>query len=138
MLIHEMSRKNKPQGPCRRYHKVRKFNLCWHTHVVASLLYQPEEKSHSNEQKIFFFGCILMIPSLLFSKNDLFSLIYILCAQVFLIAKDFGARPAYLFANFHPERVLGVVTMGVPYLPPGPATFDKHLPEGFYISRWRV
>ena len=80
----------------------------------------------------------LMIPTLLFCKNDLFSLIYILCAQVFLIAKDFGAWPAYIFANFHPERVLGVVTMGVPYLPPGSATFDKHLPEGFYISRWRV
>ncbi|KAM3748098.1 hypothetical protein ACB098_05G082900 [Castanea mollissima] len=57
--------------------------------------------------------------------------------KVFLIAKDFGARPAYLFANLHPERVLGVVTMGVPYLPPGPTTFHKYLPEGFYISRWR-
>ncbi|KAL4626731.1 hypothetical protein ACB092_05G118800 [Castanea dentata] len=57
--------------------------------------------------------------------------------KVFLIAKDFGARPAYLFANLHPERVLGAVTMGVPYLPPGPTTFHKYLPEGFYISRWR-
>uniref|UniRef100_A0A2N9HH24 AB hydrolase-1 domain-containing protein n=1 Tax=Fagus sylvatica TaxID=28930 RepID=A0A2N9HH24_FAGSY len=46
-------------------------------------------------------------------------------SKVFLIAKDFGAWPAYVFANFHPERVLGVVTMGVPYLPPGSATFDK-------------
>uniref|UniRef100_A0A2N9IDJ0 AB hydrolase-1 domain-containing protein n=1 Tax=Fagus sylvatica TaxID=28930 RepID=A0A2N9IDJ0_FAGSY len=57
--------------------------------------------------------------------------------KVFLIAKDFGTRPAYVFANFHPERVLGVVTMGVPYLPPGPTTFYQNLPKGFYISRWR-
>lgn len=58
--------------------------------------------------------------------------------QVFLIAKDFGARPAYTFALLHPERVLGVVTMGVPYMPPGPRAFEKLLPEGFYISRWQV
>ncbi|XP_035544180.1 bifunctional epoxide hydrolase 2-like [Juglans regia] len=58
-------------------------------------------------------------------------------AWVFLIAKDFGARPAYLFAIFHPERVLGVVTMGVPHIPPGPSTYHKYLPEGFYISRWQ-
>ncbi|PQQ10110.1 uncharacterized protein Pyn_13049 [Prunus yedoensis var. nudiflora] len=57
--------------------------------------------------------------------------------KVFLIAKDFGARPAYTFALLHPERVLGVVTMGVPYMPPGPRAFEKLLPEGFYISRWQ-
>lgn len=57
--------------------------------------------------------------------------------KVFLIAKDFGARPAYTFALLHPERVLGVVTMGVPYIPPGPRAFEKLLPEGFYISRWQ-
>lgn len=57
--------------------------------------------------------------------------------KVFLIAKDFGARPAYTFALLHPERVLGVVTMGVPYTLPGPRAFEKLLPEGFYISRWQ-
>jgi hypothetical protein len=110
------------------------------TPMLLLLFFTSQKRNHilMSKRFFFFFGCILMIPSLLFSKNDLFSLIYTLCAQVFLIAKDFGARPAYIFANFHPERVLGVVTMGVPYLPPGPATFDKHLPEGFYISRWRV
>ncbi|CAL5409820.1 unnamed protein product [Camellia sinensis] len=56
---------------------------------------------------------------------------------VFLVAKDFGAWPAYYFALLYPERVLGIITMGVPFLPPGSTTFDKHLPEGFYISRWR-
>ncbi|KAG2687536.1 hypothetical protein I3760_09G056400 [Carya illinoinensis] len=57
--------------------------------------------------------------------------------KVFLIGKDFGARPTYLFAIFHLERVLGVVSIGVPYKPPGPSTYHKYLPEGFYISRWR-
>ncbi|XP_062162991.1 uncharacterized protein LOC133869915 [Alnus glutinosa] len=57
--------------------------------------------------------------------------------KVFLVGKDFGARPAYLFAILHPERVLGVVAMGVPHVPPGPSTYHKYLPEGFYISRWQ-
>lgn len=58
--------------------------------------------------------------------------------KVFIIGKDFGARPGYQFALLHPERVIGVITMGVPYLPPGPSTFQNYLPEGFYISRWQV
>lgn len=57
-------------------------------------------------------------------------------SKVFLIAKDFGVRPAYLFALFHPDRVLGLITLGVPYIPPGPSTFHKRLPEGFYVSRF--
>lgn len=28
--------------------------------------------------------------------------------------------------------------MGVPYVPPRPAVYDKVLPEGFYILRWAV
>lgn len=57
--------------------------------------------------------------------------------KVVLVAKDFGARPAYLFAILHPERVLGVVTMGVPFVPLGPSKYNQYLPEGFYISRWQ-
>ncbi|KAJ6893465.1 hypothetical protein NC652_027489 [Populus alba x Populus x berolinensis] len=59
--------------------------------------------------------------------------------KVVLVAKDFGAKPAYLFALLHPERVLGVVTLGVPFIPPGPgpSQYQKYLPEGFYISRWQ-
>ncbi|RXH85442.1 hypothetical protein DVH24_002540 [Malus domestica] len=56
---------------------------------------------------------------------------------VFLVGKDFGARPAYLFALAYPKRVLGVITIGVPIMPPSPLKFDKNLPEGFYISRWQ-
>ncbi|KAI4299358.1 hypothetical protein L6164_032825 [Bauhinia variegata] len=58
-------------------------------------------------------------------------------AKVFLVAKDFGTRPAYLFAILHPERVLGVVTLGVPHFPPRPSVYHKYLPEGFYMLRWR-
>ncbi|KAL5772471.1 hypothetical protein ACOSP7_012070 [Xanthoceras sorbifolium] len=57
-------------------------------------------------------------------------------AKVFLVAKDWGSRPAYLFALLHPERVSGIITLGVPFVPPGPSTFQKYLPEGFYILRW--
>lgn len=45
---------------------------------------------------------------------------------------------AYRFALCYPEMVLGVVTLGVPFMPPGPPVHYQKLPEGFYISRWRV
>lgn len=59
-------------------------------------------------------------------------------AQAFVIGKDFGARVAYLFALIHADRVCGVITMGIPYLPITPTSFTEHLPEGFYIARWQV
>ncbi|KAK2436810.1 epoxide hydrolase A [Trifolium repens] len=51
----------------------------------------------------------------------------------------FGASPAYLFSILHPERILGVITLGVPYAPPGPgpSMLHKYLPEGFYMLRWK-
>lgn len=55
--------------------------------------------------------------------------------KVFLVGKDFGAMPAYEFAVHHPDRVLGVVTLGIPFSPAG-FGIDL-LPEGFYILRWR-
>ncbi|KAF8413909.1 hypothetical protein HHK36_001905 [Tetracentron sinense] len=57
--------------------------------------------------------------------------------KAFLIGKDFGARPTYLFALLHPERVSGVVTLGVPYIPPTPSAYNFNLPEGLYILRWQ-
>lgn len=70
--------------------------------------------------------------------NDVLAIVDALALpKVFLVGKDFGARPAYLFSILHPERVLGVVTLGVPYAPPGPFVYHKFLPEGFYILRWR-
>ncbi|KAB5533980.1 hypothetical protein DKX38_017066 [Salix brachista] len=70
--------------------------------------------------------------------SDLLAILdFLEITKVVLVAKDFGAKPAYMLALLHPERVLGVVTMGVPFIPPGPSQYQKHLPEGFYISRWR-
>ncbi|XP_028074985.1 bifunctional epoxide hydrolase 2-like [Camellia sinensis] len=57
--------------------------------------------------------------------------------QVFLVAKDFGTRTGFFFALLYPERVSGIITMGVPFVPPSPFEFGKNLPEGFYMSRWK-
>ena len=56
-----------------------------------------------------------------------------------IVGKDFGAWPAYYFALKHPERALGVVTLGVPFMPPGSVrSTQSHIPEGVYTLRWRV
>lgn len=57
--------------------------------------------------------------------------------KVFIVAKDFGVRPAYHFPLLYPERVSGVVTLGAPFLLTGPDAFPRdHLPKGFYMLRW--
>ncbi|XP_073112637.1 epoxide hydrolase 2 [Elaeis guineensis] len=48
--------------------------------------------------------------------------------------EDFGAKPAYDLAVSHPDRVAGVITLGVAFVPK-PFSRDS-LPEGFYIFRW--
>lgn len=59
-------------------------------------------------------------------------------AKAFLVGKDFGALPAYLVAAVKPERVCGVITLGVPFMLPGPSVLPYHLfPNGFYILRWQ-
>ncbi|KAE8075909.1 hypothetical protein FH972_014590 [Carpinus fangiana] len=58
--------------------------------------------------------------------------------KAFLVGKDLGAIPAYLVPAVHPERVSGVVTLGVPFMLPGPSAIQSHLlPEGFYVSRFQ-
>ncbi|KAL0398637.1 UNVERIFIED_CONTAM: Bifunctional epoxide hydrolase 2 [Sesamum radiatum] len=57
--------------------------------------------------------------------------------KVFLIGKDFGARIAYIFSLVHSGRVSGIITLGVPFVPPTQTTVHKHLPQGSYISRWQ-
>ncbi|XP_016500470.2 epoxide hydrolase 2 [Nicotiana tabacum] len=70
--------------------------------------------------------------------NDLLGLLDALSIpKVFLVGKDFGAFVISLFVILHEERVSGFVTMGVPFMLPGPSDYDKYLSEGFYISRWR-
>ncbi|XP_068646597.1 uncharacterized protein [Aristolochia californica] len=58
--------------------------------------------------------------------------------KAFLVAKDFGVLPANLFTLLHPERVSGVISLGIPLFPPGPSAirFDL-LPRGFYVLRWQ-
>ncbi|XWS54207.1 hypothetical protein CRYUN_Cryun10bG0069600 [Craigia yunnanensis] len=58
-------------------------------------------------------------------------------SKVFLVGKDFGAVPAFLLAVVHPDRVSGVITLGIPFLIPSPdgVQFDL-LPKGFYVLRW--
>ncbi|KAJ3682235.1 hypothetical protein LUZ60_014808 [Juncus effusus] len=56
-------------------------------------------------------------------------------SKVFIVAKDFGVRPAFDIALYHRDRVLGVVTIGVP-----PIAYRLNLgglPKGVYIYRWR-
>ncbi|GKE15161.1 bifunctional epoxide hydrolase 2-like protein, partial [Tanacetum coccineum] len=57
--------------------------------------------------------------------------------EIFIVAKDFGVRPAFLFALLYPTRVAGVVSLGVPHAPFGPRKFHIELPKGFYINRWK-
>ncbi|KAJ0735055.1 putative soluble epoxide hydrolase [Helianthus annuus] len=58
-------------------------------------------------------------------------------SKVFVIGKDFGAIVAYPFALQHPEKVAGIVTIGLPFMPPGAFTTEFVLPEGFYPRRWQ-
>ncbi|KAM7525111.1 hypothetical protein LguiA_015013 [Lonicera macranthoides] len=58
-------------------------------------------------------------------------------SKVFAIGKDFGAMVAYGFALFHPKMVSGVITLGLPFMPPGPPAHHKRLPEGYYTKRWQ-
>ncbi|KAJ9168879.1 hypothetical protein P3X46_020361 [Hevea brasiliensis] len=58
--------------------------------------------------------------------------------KVVLVGKDFGGRLVSMFPLLHPERVLGVVTIGVPLRPRGRySQSSSNLPEGFYIRRWQ-
>ncbi|KAH0723782.1 hypothetical protein KY289_006826 [Solanum tuberosum] len=58
--------------------------------------------------------------------------------KVFLVGKDFGARVVFHFALLHPNRVLALATLGVPFLLTGPGTFPQDLlPKGFYVLRWQ-
>lgn len=58
-------------------------------------------------------------------------------SKVFVIGKDFGAMVGYTFALFFPEKVAGVITLGVPFMAPGHSRSHQALPEGFYIRRWQ-
>ncbi|XP_076915083.1 epoxide hydrolase 2-like [Bidens hawaiensis] len=58
-------------------------------------------------------------------------------SKVFVISKDVGAVVAYPFALQYPDKVAGIITLGVPFMPPGAFTTKFVLPEGIYIRRFQ-
>ncbi|KVH89555.1 Epoxide hydrolase-like protein [Cynara cardunculus var. scolymus] len=58
-------------------------------------------------------------------------------SKVFVIGKDFGTMVGYFFSFFYPEKVAGIITIGVPYVPPHGMQGLQNLPEGFYMRRWQ-
>ncbi|GJY37345.1 putative epoxide hydrolase [Tanacetum coccineum] len=58
--------------------------------------------------------------------------------MVFVIAKDFGTWIAYSFVLLHPEKIAGIITLGMAFMPPAAYKPDFTLPEGFYVRRWQV
>ncbi|KAI7738162.1 hypothetical protein M8C21_007545, partial [Ambrosia artemisiifolia] len=58
-------------------------------------------------------------------------------SKVFVIGKDFGSMVGYIFALFNPHKVVGVISLGVAFRPPGSANHQAILPEGYYINRWK-
>ncbi|XP_009619921.1 uncharacterized protein [Nicotiana tomentosiformis] len=70
--------------------------------------------------------------------NDLLGLLDALnISKVFLIGKDFGAAVVSSFVLFHEKKVVGFVTIGVPFVVGNPLKNHDQLPEGFYVYRWR-
>ncbi|KAK0591309.1 hypothetical protein LWI29_038258 [Acer saccharum] len=64
---------------------------------------------------------------------------YIVCDQAVLVGKNFGVVPAHMLGAACPEKVAGIITMGIPFLLPGPSVLQiiKDLPKGFYGVRWK-
>ncbi|XP_071714481.1 epoxide hydrolase 2-like [Rutidosis leptorrhynchoides] len=78
-------------------------------------------------EKTSFFDLVKDTASILDSLN---------ISKVFVIGKDFGSMVGYTFALFHPEKVIGIVSLGVAFRPPG-SRAHQVLPEGYYINRWK-
>ncbi|KAJ6379236.1 hypothetical protein OIU76_015954 [Salix suchowensis] len=58
-------------------------------------------------------------------------------SKAFLVGTDLGSFPAYMIAVLYPERVAGIVSLGVPFKLPGPSDARDLMPEGFYCKRWQ-
>ncbi|KAI4333978.1 hypothetical protein L6164_018722 [Bauhinia variegata] len=59
-------------------------------------------------------------------------------SKVVLVGKDFGAMVAFLVATLHPDRVAAIITLGIPFMLPGPtAVRNDLLPKGFYMTRFQ-
>nr|XP_043609707.1 AB hydrolase superfamily protein YfhM-like [Erigeron canadensis] len=70
--------------------------------------------------------------------NDIVSILDSLSiSKVFVIAKDFGTWVAYSFVRLYPDKVAGVATLGMAFMPPVAYKPQVPLPEGFYVQRWQ-
>ncbi|KVI01036.1 uncharacterized protein LOC112519530 [Cynara cardunculus var. scolymus] len=70
--------------------------------------------------------------------NDIVSILDSLgISKVFVVAKDFGAMVAFSFVLLHPEKVAGLISLGMIFVPPGAYKRSFALPEGFYVRRWQ-
>ncbi|KAH9326187.1 hypothetical protein KI387_006365, partial [Taxus chinensis] len=59
--------------------------------------------------------------------------------KAFGVGKDFGAPIAYYLELLYPDLVRGIVTLGIPYLRPGPQILQMDLfPQDFYIRHWQA
>ncbi|TXG55190.1 hypothetical protein EZV62_020446 [Acer yangbiense] len=60
-------------------------------------------------------------------------------SKTVLVGKNFGVVPAHMLGAACPEKVAGIITMGIPFLLPGPSVLQiiKDLPKGFYGVRWK-
>ncbi|MCO5610322.1 hypothetical protein L7F22_064558 [Adiantum nelumboides] len=60
--------------------------------------------------------------------------------KVYVVAKDWGAFVGYAFGYMHPERILGLAVLGLPFFKPVATTGGRlqHMPDGHYIKRWSV
>jgi len=57
--------------------------------------------------------------------------------KAFIVAKDFGAFIAYYIGLCHPDRVKGIVTLGIPYRKPGAFPNRDSAPKGLYVRHWQ-
>ncbi|KAH9324738.1 hypothetical protein KI387_004916, partial [Taxus chinensis] len=59
--------------------------------------------------------------------------------KAFVVGKDFGAPIAYYLDLLHPDRVRGIITLGIPYWRPDGQVLQMDLfPKDFYIRHWQV
>ncbi|KAK6919040.1 Alpha/beta hydrolase fold-1 [Dillenia turbinata] len=58
--------------------------------------------------------------------------------EAVFVGKDMGSFPAFQLGVVHPDRVIAVISQGIPFILPGPNSLPFHLmPRGFYVVRWQ-
>ncbi|RVX20241.1 AB hydrolase superfamily protein YfhM [Vitis vinifera] len=124
---------------------------CWHRAIAFDFRgyglsqHPPEpEKASFGDLVVDVIGvmdCLGINKVLAMPLNSLFPYTFVndisarATTWAFLVGKDFGAMPAFHVAVVHPERVSGVITLGIPFSLPGVSAIQMHLlPKGFYVQ----